>query len=462
VSAEVEIPAFFVDAVVLDDLGTGAGDPWIQIVNRDPEPGETGVRVDLPILFDMVTDSGWGSTKIQVYVRVGTGPEILVMDLFAAFVEPGWTANVFGTFPDGTRFEIIPPVDFPSLIAVQVRVDIEGDSGGTPTNIGTSWSFTTEDLVAPEVSSAFARDSRTVRITFNEPVSDTALDPEAYTFERLSAFPQAAVDVSAVAVIRVSSAVVDVTLDLELSNAPYQVTATGVEDLFENVIGPPLNAATFQGLLCTNAPADRRFELWRMIPQKNREEDATRELEAFFSCLQDVTDLLLCQVDAWTDILDPDKASEPFLDAMLLDLGNPFSFDLSVQEKRRLISVLVAAYKQKGTAVGIVNLVRLFLGLEVGVIAFNGGGGWELGVDEIGDLELGPSDSFSLYSFEVVATEALTEALTEDQIATITTIARYMKPAHTHLITVRGPVASLVVDHVELGLSELGDEFILH
>lgn len=454
-SAEVEIPAFYVDAVLLDDLGVGAV-PWLTVYSRNPAPVETGARVDLGFDFTIACNSTDSLLNLKTWVKIGDVAELLVLDASIPFTAPGWNVNFSGPTDTATA-TFLPDVDFPPLTKITVRIEATTSGGQF---LGTSWSFETEDLVAPEVSGAVARDSMTVRVTFNEPVGDTALDPENYTFERLNVFPQAAVNVVAVGVTRISSTIVDVALDIEMSQGVlYRVTVEGVEDLFGNVIEAPDNTATFSGVLCVNAPADRRFDLFRMIPQKNREEDITQELEAFFNCLQDVTNLLLCSIDEWTDILDPDKAPEAFVDAMLDDLGNPFAFDLTLQEKRRLLSVLVAAYKQKGTAIGIVNLVRLFLGIEVGVIPFNGGGfGWELGEDELGDAELGSDIQANLYSFEIVATQDLTE----EQVEVIRTIAEYMKPAHTHLVAITEPAASLVIDHVELGLSELGDEFILH
>ena len=47
------------------------------------------------------------------------------------------------------------------------------------------------------------------------------------------------------------------------------------------------------------------------------------------------------------------------------DLGNPFPFDLDDLSKRRLAAVLVEMYQQKGTAIGIRNAIRFFLGVDI-------------------------------------------------------------------------------------------------
>ena len=204
-------------------------------------------------------------------------------------------------------------------------------------------------------------------------------------------------------------------------------------------------------------PAGRRFRLIKFLPQINRDEDVTGELARFVACLQEVTDLLLFDIDSFTDILDPDKAPEPFLDAMLFDLGNPFNFDLSEIDKRRLIDVLVEMYKQKGTQVGIVNVIRFFIGIEVTIVPFNPTT-WVLGEGELGeDTILGPSAQFNLYAFNIVSPIALTA----EQRKRIRSLVDLMKVAHEHFVDLIEPDTT-VIDHVELGESELGETFLLH
>ncbi len=92
-------------------------------------------------------------------------------------------------------------------------------------------------------------------------------------------------------------------------------------------------------------------------------------------------------------------ASEDFLDLILQDLGNPFPFDLYVLGKRRLASVLVEMYRQKGTEAGIENAIRFFLGIDVTAITPFTGTTLVLGESELGvDWELGPSDRFARYA----------------------------------------------------------------
>jgi phage tail-like protein len=105
-----------------------------------------------------------------------------------------------------------------------------------------------------------------------------------------------------------------------------------------------------------------------MLPKHNRRDDHTGDLFRFIACLQEVTDLLLADVDRWPDIFDLERAPEAFVDLILRDLGNPFPFELDAMGKRRLASVLVEMYRQKGTAKGVQNAIRFFLGIDISAI----------------------------------------------------------------------------------------------
>jgi phage tail-like protein len=256
----------------------------------------------------------------------------------------------------------------------------------------------------------------------------------------------------------VTDSAVDLLTDTELTpGASYRVVVHGVADPFGNVIAPPFGSAELTGFVPPR-PARRRFDLYQLLPALNRREDDTGDLRRFLACLQEVTDLLVHDVDRFTDILDPDLAPEPFLDVMLVDLGNPFPFDLLAADKRRLLNVLVAVYREKGTAVGIKNAIRFFLGLEVEIVAYSGEA-LVLGESLLGEnWILGPAGSFAAYSFEVVVPRAL--ALEERR--RLRAIVDYMKPAHTHLARIVEPEIPEVIDHLELGLSELGETWVLH
>lgn len=176
-------------------------------------------------------------------------------------------------------------------------------------------------------------------------------------------------------------------------------------------------------------PARRKFDLYRMFAQWNRDTDASGDLLRFSNILNEVVAWLLADVDSWVDVFDIDRAPEEFIDAMLLDLGNPFAFDLTLNQKRKLAKVLVRIYKLKGTETGIVTVLRFFLGVESELIEFNDEDTWVLGDDELGlETFLGTDDQASLYSFDV----EVDRVLTEEERRLLRQIVDYMKPGHTH------------------------------
>lgn len=178
-------------------------------------------------------------------------------------------------------------------------------------------------------------------------------------------------------------------------------------------------------------PARRQFDLYRMFAQWNRDTDASLDLLRFSNILNEIVAWLLASVDLWVDIFDIDRAPEEFVDVILADLGNPFAFDLTLNQKRKLAKVLAQIYKLKGTEPGIVAVLRFFLGVESELIEFNDEDTWILGDDELGiGTFLGPSDQRSLYSFDV----EVDRALTDEERRILREIVDYMKPGHTHHI----------------------------
>jgi phage tail-like protein len=236
------------------------------------------------------------------------------------------------------------------------------------------------------------------------------------------------------------------------------VTVTGVADLQGNPIVTPTDSAEFAGFR-PSRPSNRRFDLWSMLPRYNRRTDATGDLWRFIACLQEVTDLFLAEVDRFTDIFDIERAPEDFLDLILLDLGNPFPFELDELGKRRLAAVLVEMYRQKGTAIGIKNAIRFFLDIDITAITAFIGTTLVLGESELGvDWELGPSDRFARYAFDVVVDVVLTEI----ERRQIRAIVNFLKPGHTHFVNLIEPTTPPVFEHWELGISELGWSSELH
>ena len=438
----LELPAFYIDALVLDALVATPS-----LINHDPESDETNVPITTTIGVDIIDTGpdGIALAGAQVYVN-----GVLAFDSGA--FQTGFSGSHTAPQADTLRLLIDHAVAFTSEELVTVRV-VAVTNGGRP--IDTSYSFTTADVLPPVVVSAASVAEKTVRVLFNEPMNQaSAVVPSAYAFARA---PGAiAVPIHAVAVVAITDTIFEVTLDTEITpNVVYTVTVTGASDVAGNVIAAPNNTASFVGYACPK-PDDREWDLYEFLPQMNRSEDEG-DLARFIAVFQELCDLILCKVDRFTDIIDPDIAEIRFVEAMLDDLGNPFRFSLSDTDKRRLVQVLVAIYKAKGTAQGIIDAIRFFLAIDVTItapaVAPLGLGDWSLGFDWV----LGSGVEADLYTFWINA-----PALTEAQRDRIFEIADYMKAAHEHFKIVEPPPPPEVIDHLELSLSRLGVDWLLH
>ncbi len=180
-------------------------------------------------------------------------------------------------------------------------------------------------------------------------------------------------------------------------------------------------------------PSRRSFDVYRMFPQINRDEDATRDLLRLANILNEVIELLLFDIDQFADIIDIDRAPEQFVEVILEHLGNPFAFDLDLNRQRKLALVLVPIYKLKGTEPGICNALRFFLALECEIDEYNDSPDdtWVLGDSELGvGSILGLEDSRARYSFDVIVDRSLATA----ELSVLEQIVDYMKPPHTHHI----------------------------
>lgn len=444
--AVVELPSLAVHAVQDE---TGSRRP--ALLNRDPAPDEVGVPVGAAIRLEIVDTGHDGVDIARTQVCVDG---VLAFDgaddpaIRAGYDGPD--AGVTQT-ADAIRIALDPIVPFPSQAVITVRV-VSATRGGAGT-LDVSQAFTVEDRTAPRVVAAQATGPRTVRIGFDEPI--VVVDGTGFSFTPLGA-PAVPVDpVTASA----DGTLVTVTVDTDMTpDVPYEVQITGVVDANGNPTVAPHDRVTFTGFRPSRPPG-RHFDLWPMLPRYNRRADVTGDLRRLVSCFQEVTDGQLAQIDRFPDLFDIERAPDPFLDTILQDLGNPFAFDLDTIGKRRLASVLVEMYRQKGTAIGIQNAVRFFLGIEVTAITAFTGTTLVLGESELGvDWEIGPSDSFARYAFDI----EVGVPLTKTEQSQIRAIVGYLKPAHTHFVNLRWPGSEPFVDHWELGVSELGETALLH
>ena len=438
-------------ALVVDNVALVAATPRLVLVNRDPCPNEQRVPVDSVVALELI-DTGpagvdRGATKVwldDVLAFEGGGvPE----------VKPGFDGplSVVTTTADTLRLVLHPTSLLPSLARIGVRV-VSRTVDGLAT-VDETYSFDVEDRTAPRLVAAQAIAPKVVRVAFDEPVVVPAGSGFTVAPRGVPAVPVRVVATS------VEDSLVLLSLDTEMTpDVEHEVSALGVTDASGNVVLGPYDRARFTGFRPARPPT-RRFDLWRMLPKHNRRDDQTGDLLRFISCLQEVTDLLLADADRWQDIFDFERSPEGFVDLILRDLGNPFPFDLDALGKRRLASVLVEMYRQKGTAKGIRNAIRFFLGIDISAITPLNADTMFLGESLLGvDWTLGPSDRFARYAFNV----EVARLLTDRERRQLRAIVEYLKPAHTHFVDLVEPLPPVIPDHWELGLSDLGDTSLLH
>jgi phage tail-like protein len=442
--ASVELPALRIDAVA---AMVAASRPIL--ANRDPGPAEIDVPLTSAVALEIIDPGPDGVDPKTTRVWLDGA---LAFDGAAGGIEIGFAgprAAVVAT-ADTLRIVLDPIAPFTSQASVVVRVVSTTVGGGHA--LDDTYSFTAEDRTAPRLVAAVATSPRSFRLAFDEPVF---LDASA-----ISIAPRDAPAIAlAIGDAKAAGAIVDVLVNVEMTpDARYRVTASGVSDLHGNACAPPFDVVVVTGFRPA-IPATRRFDLWSMLPKHNRRADVTGDLARFIACLQEALDLLLAEIDRFPDIFDLERAPPAFLDLILRDLGNPFPFELDELAKRRLAAVLVEMYRQKGTAVGIRNAVRFFLGIDIEAITALAATALVLGESELGvDWELGPSERFARYAFDV----KVGRVLSVSERRQLRAIVEYLKPAHTHFVNLVEPLPPPTYDHWELGVSELGDTTVLH
>lgn len=452
VDVDVVLPSVFIDQLLAPE--TVASDLYVS--ERLPAPGATGVPVTYPTIAFRLSDvSGAGVDLANTTITV----DGVTAYTAGAFVAPWTGTTTGGTGPTSNDVDVelvVPAANLPYDSEETMEVNVVSQLVGPASAIDTTWVFTAADVIPPAVQTARMLNKTTLRVTFTDDVLlDTsahgALNSALYSIVRNSA-PAVALSVVSVAPVQAKTDTVDLIFDVEASQgASYAVQVTDVKDTSGNILDPAGRETRFTGYTPPR-PAGRRFYLLDFLPDMNISDDRTAaegneptetgtgDLEKFVLVLQDVVDLLLCMVDEWTKIIDIDLAPEPFLDAILQDLGNPFAAciaDLTLVEKRRLARLLISIYKQKGTAPGIINAIRFFTGIEVDLDILNDRPYWQLNISQLGvNTSLAPPVGSPLwYSFFIVSPVVLTD----DQRERILCIADYMKPAHEHILGIIEP-----------------------
>lgn len=182
-----------------------------------------------------------------------------------------------------------------------------------------------------------------------------------------------------------------------------------------------------------------RVNLWDLFPEKVREEDLANdaELRKMAIVLADLQNVLGYRIDQLTQIPDPSTCPTHLLDFMLHRLGNPFTYNVNTeQKKRRLAASLKKFYRKLGTKSGIEDLLGFFLGGTFDINPFINAGTWFLGSGILGvDTVLGTGSAYYRNCYQVISYRALTA----EERAAIVEIATWADPVNMHLLSIVEP-----------------------
>lgn len=178
------------------------------------------------------------------------------------------------------------------------------------------------------------------------------------------------------------------------------------------------------------------MDLLKLIP--GLYEDETDFVE-FLQAIEPVIEATRQEIAGFPLIRRPERAPVQVLPHLLHMLGWSFPWATDEAGQRKLARWLSRIYRQRGTAQGVKNLIRLVTGIEC----------------EVRNQERSPTwspRSAEWYTFEIIPPRVLTP----EEEAAVSRCADFMKPAHTHYRIL--PPA----DHWELGVSELSINTVLH
>jgi len=439
------VPEVLLPTLRVEELASSpAAEGWI-IANRDPAPAATGVSRLSTVVLE-VLDLRTLPIPLPI-VRVSIDDLEAYDSSRVPSIDPdfgGYRARV-EVGSDILRITLDPLRPLSS----QARVQIAASVGTGSDAVRAEWSFEVEDYTAPTLLAAEAVSPARILLSFDEVVSADQLAAALVAIER-PAVPLTVVGSQG------SGTQIELTVQPEMTpSVLYELRARGARD--DSANESIETAVRFRGYR-PSVPAERQFDLWKMLPLHARRADETTDLARFIRCLQEIVDLVLLDIDRMADRLDIERAAESVVEDWLSDLGSPFELVLSELDKRRLASSLVALYRLKGTEKGLRAAARFLLGIELEEVTTFSGTPLTLGESLLGvDWELGPSSRFALYAFSV----RVPRMLTAEERQRLRTLILWCRPAHTHLIEIQEPSLPAVLERWELGIAELGLNTVL-
>lgn len=244
----------------------------------------------------------------------------------------------------------------------------------------------------------------------------------------------------------------------------YTLQLDLVEDLYENAAV----AATLDFTSPWFEHDTNRLTFWSPGIQSSpdREDDLgnTATLRKTSVVLQDILQVLWNRSDQLQFLNDPDRCPTAWINHLLYNRGNPFTFPLDTESlQRRLAAALPGFYKKIGTVVGLTDLLYTLLGIEFTIAAYSTGDYWTIGSATLGKLgfttTLGPGSAYRRNAYEVTSPVDLT---TEER-RIVVDVCTWGDPATKHLHRIIEPSSPDPMDQTIwiMGSSALGSTTVL-
>lgn len=236
----------------------------------------------------------------------------------------------------------------------------------------------------------------------------------------------------------------------------YRLHATGIDDIFSNRCGD----VTLDFVSPLFGSPTNRLTMWSdgIVAASDRKRDLESDghLRKLAVVLQDLLNVLWYRVDSVQYLDDPMRCHPDWVDHLLYERGNPFRFPIdSEMLRRRLANALPGFYKKVGVVPGIVDMLKLLLGIEFTIQVYNSADYWRLGFSHLGsETTLGPGTAWARNSYEIDSPIDLTD----EQRRIVIAVATWADPADLHLVRIVEPSTStpVVPTYWTLGYSALG------
>lgn len=347
----VILPCFVLEEIDVDDTVSG-----VTVENRFPYPNQTQVPHDLTdFKFDLTDYDG------------SPPPSSIVLYLNDVVIHSGGT-DFFGvtdvSVVSGSKTVVTVTGDGTGPFAAPTE-DTEWTLRVVATGVDESWSFTTTNNQAPSLARATYISGRHIRVEFSEAMEGgtEVLLAGAYDVspEKTPAYPAEVISVS-----RVNPRTVVLTLDDVVTfGIPYRVT---VADTVTDASGQAISQTNREYVLSplVHIQEDRVVDVLDGFPEWNQCTDPDGDLRIMTSIIKDMLDQSYYRKDSWQFRLDCVDSPIEYVELILKDLGNCFTFEMTEAEKRLLVCFELSYLQELvGTEPGIEAAILFFLGIDV-------------------------------------------------------------------------------------------------